>query len=117
VNTVPLLNHNFQPQPLHLNCSSGFALDAVPPQCGHFIVQVCVMVFLPIFLALFGDNAVNLRCESPHYREEVRVSHGEEVCRQSEAYELFSLHYHFDSGKQFVVSIRLQDVTVPIRES
>ena len=33
-------NHNFQPQPSHLNCCSGFALMAVLPQCGHFIVQI-----------------------------------------------------------------------------
>jgi hypothetical protein len=36
------VNHNFQPQRSHLNGSSGFALDAVLPQCGHFIVQICV---------------------------------------------------------------------------
>jgi hypothetical protein len=36
----PTMNHNFQPQPSHLNFSSGFVLDAVPPQCGHFIVQI-----------------------------------------------------------------------------
>ena len=35
----PVLNHNFQPQPSHLKLSSGFALVAVLPQCGHFIVQ------------------------------------------------------------------------------
>jgi hypothetical protein len=34
------LSHNFQPQPSHLNRSSGLALDAVLPQRGHFIVQI-----------------------------------------------------------------------------
>src|SRR5580700_5080390 len=37
--------------------------------------------------------------------------------RQSAAYELFPLHYCFDSGKQFILSIRLNHVTVPITES
>jgi hypothetical protein len=34
------MSHNFQPQRSHLNCSSGFALAAVLPQCGHFIVHM-----------------------------------------------------------------------------
>jgi hypothetical protein len=34
------VSHNFQPQRSHLNCSGGLALDAVLPQCGHFIVQM-----------------------------------------------------------------------------
>src|ERR1700733_2282996 len=37
--------------------------------------------------------------------------------RQSAAYELFLLHYRFDSGKQFILSIRLNHVAVPITES
>ena len=36
------MNHNFQPQRSHLNCSSGFSLEAVLPQRGHFIVHICV---------------------------------------------------------------------------
>ena len=36
------LNHNFQPQRSHLNRSSGFSLEAVLPQRGHFIVHICV---------------------------------------------------------------------------
>jgi hypothetical protein len=36
------VNHNFQPQRSHLKCSSGFSLDAVLPQRGHFIVHICV---------------------------------------------------------------------------
>jgi len=63
------------------------------------------MVFLPIFLGLFGDNAVVLRVPRQFALPQSPFSCGEEVCRQSEAYELFSLHDHFDSGKQFLVSI------------
>jgi hypothetical protein len=36
------VNHNFQPQRSHLNRSSGFSLEAVLPQRGHFIVHICV---------------------------------------------------------------------------
>jgi hypothetical protein len=36
------VNHNFQPQRSHLNCSSGFSLEAVLPQRGHFMVHICV---------------------------------------------------------------------------
>ena len=36
------VNHNFQPQRSHLNRSSGFSLQAVLPQRGHFIVHICV---------------------------------------------------------------------------
>ena len=36
------MNHNFQPQRSHLNCSSGLSLEAVLPQRGHFIVHICV---------------------------------------------------------------------------
>src|SRR5580700_6625358 len=39
---------------------------------------------------------------------------GESGTRQSAAYELFPLHYGFNSGKQFIVSIRLNDVAVSI---
>jgi hypothetical protein len=34
--------HNFQPQS-HLNWSGGFGLRAVPPQCGHFMVQIDII--------------------------------------------------------------------------
>jgi hypothetical protein len=37
---VRYVNHNFQPQPSHLNCWWSFALVAVFPQCGHFIGQI-----------------------------------------------------------------------------
>ena len=36
------MNDNFQPQRSHLNCSSGFSLEAVLLQRGHFIVHICV---------------------------------------------------------------------------
>jgi hypothetical protein len=36
------MNHNFQPQRSHLNRSSGFSLEAVFPQRGHFIVHISI---------------------------------------------------------------------------
>src|ERR1700745_2505604 len=42
---------------------------------------------------------------------------GESGARQSAAYEIFSLHYGFNRGKQLIVSIRLDYVTMPITES
>jgi hypothetical protein len=52
------VNHNFQPQRSHLNRSSGFSLEAVLPQRGHFIVHIWVKGPSGVTLKIWMDSTV-----------------------------------------------------------
>jgi hypothetical protein len=56
------VNHNFQPQRSHLNCSSGFSLEAVLPQRGHFIVHICVKGPSGVTLKIWNVDSIAASC-------------------------------------------------------
>jgi hypothetical protein len=56
------VNHNFQPQRSHLNRSSGFSLQAVLPQRGHFIVHICVKGPSGVTLKIWNVDSTVASC-------------------------------------------------------